>query len=110
MSTEIIVAVISFLAGILVALVGGLTKLLEYQLEKRKLEVQERQDIADVLGSSQSNFVRATRELYRKLSSFFDRPDEARQWLKPGSSPESDANLLREFVRLLFNFITNSIG
>jgi len=106
MNTEIIVAIISFLAGILVALVGGLTKLLEYQLEKRKLEVQERQDIADVLGTSQSNFVRATRELYRKLSSFFDRPDEIRQWLEPGSTPESDANLLREFVRLLFNFIT----
>jgi hypothetical protein len=105
MNTDIIVALISFLAGIVVALVGGLVKLLEYRLERKKLEIKERQDIAIVLGSSQSNFVRAARDLYRRISSFFDRPDSARQWLKPGSTPERDEYYLREFVRLLFNFI-----
>jgi hypothetical protein len=105
MNTDIVVALIGFVAGILVALVGGLTKLLEYRLEQRKLELEERQRITTVLGSSQSNFVRATRELYRRLSSFFDHPGDARQWLKPGPTAESDEYYLRDFVRLLFNFI-----
>jgi hypothetical protein len=58
-----------------------------------------------VIGQSQSNLIRATRDLFRWLSSFFDHPDSSRQWLITGRDPATDAPSLREWVRLLFNFI-----
>ncbi|HLO15516.1 MAG TPA: hypothetical protein VK206_11850 [Anaerolineales bacterium] len=97
---------ISFLAGAFVALVGVISKyLFDYRLERRKLELEERQGIATVLGSSQASFVRATRELFRWISNFFDHPDSSRQSLTPGSTPEGDAYSLRDFARRLFDFI-----
>lgn len=105
-NSDIYVALISFLAGAFVALVGVISKyLFDYRLERRKLELEERQGIASVLGSSQASFVRATRELFRWISNFFDHPDTARQNLAPGSTPEGDAYSLRDFARRLFDFI-----
>jgi hypothetical protein len=105
-SSDIGVALISFLAGAFAALVGVISKyLFDYRLARRKLELEERQSIATVLGSSQASFVRATRELFRWTSSFFDHPDRSRHWLAPGPTPESDAYSLREFARRLFDFI-----
>ena len=106
LDTDVTVALISFLAGSFVALLGVLSKyLLDYRLERRKLELQERQDIAAVIGPSQSNLIRATRDLFRWLSSFFDHPDSSRHWLVTAPDPARDAPSLREWVRLLFNFI-----
>lgn len=105
-NSDIYVALISFLAGAFVALVGVISKyLFDYRLERRKLELEERQGIATVLGSSQASFVRATRELFRWISNFFDHPDTSRQSLAPGSTPEGDAYSLRDFARRLFDFI-----
>lgn len=106
LDTDVTVALISFLAGSFAALLGVLSKyFLDYRLERQKLERQERQDIAAAIGTSQANLVRAARELYRWLSSLFDHPPDSREWLQPGSIPGNDAYSLREFVRLLFNFI-----
>lgn len=106
LDTDVTVALISFLAGSFVALLGVLSKyLLDYRLEKRKLELQERQDIAAVIGPSQANLIRAARDLFRWLSSFFDHPDSSRHWLVKRPDPATDAPSLREWVRLLFNFI-----
>lgn len=106
MDKEILIALISFFAGSFVALVGVFTKyLFDYRVERRKLHLEEREGVTTVLGSSQSSLVRATRDLYRRLSSFFDNPDSAREWLKPAETPDGDEYYLREFVRLLFNFI-----
>ncbi len=106
LDTDVTVALISFLAGSFVALLGVLSKyLLDYRLEKRKLELQERQDIAAVIGPSQANLIRAARDLFRWLSSFFDHPDSSRHWLIKGPDRARDAPSLREWVRLLFNFI-----
>ena len=105
-NSDIYVALISLLAGAFVALVGVISKyLFDYRLERRKLELEERKGIATVLGSSQANFVRATRELFRWISNFFDHPDTSRQDLVPGSTPEGDAYSLRDFARRLFDFI-----
>lgn len=105
-NSDISVALISFIAGVFVALVGVISKyLFDYRLERRRLELAERQAIATVLGTSQANFVRASRELFRWASNFFDHPDASRQWLVPGSTPENDAYSLREFAHRLFDFI-----
>ena len=106
MSEDVKVALISFFAGSFVALIGVLSKyFFDYRIEKRKLELEERQGVSTVLGTSQANFIRATRKLFRWLSSFFDNPDNFRQWLLPGSTPESDSYTLHEFARRIFDFI-----
>lgn len=106
LDSDVAVALIGFLAGSVAALLGVFSKyLLDYQLEKRKLELQERQNIAVVIGPSQSNLIRATRDLFRWLSSFFDHPDLSRQGLIKGLDPARDAPSLHEWARLLFNLI-----
>lgn len=106
-NSDVLVALIGFTAGSVASLLGILSKyLLDYRIERRKLELNERQGISAVLGTSQSNLLRVTRDLFRWLSSFFDNPEQARQWLQPGPTPETDSDSLQEFCYLLFQFMT----
>jgi hypothetical protein len=120
--------------GIIVALLGLAAKyLIDYRLQSRRLKFDEkrygsedergrwrlqaeaRQEVYAVVGSTQSNFVRAAMELRDRLNTFLENPDNTRPWLKPGytrrwfrsvSDPQKDDHYLREFIRLLFNFYT----
>ncbi len=106
MSQDVLIALISFFAGSFVSLIGVLSKyFFDYRIARRKLELEERQGISAVLGTSQANFIRATRELFRWISSFFDNPDAFRQWMLPGSTPDGDSYTLHEFARRIFDFI-----
>lgn len=106
-NSDVLVALIGFTAGSVASLLGILSKyLLDYRIERRKLELNERQGISTVLGTSQSNLLRVTRDLFRWLSSFFDNAEKARQRLQPGSTPQTDSDSLQEFSYLLFQFMT----
>ncbi|MEW6608982.1 MAG: hypothetical protein AB1414_16315 [bacterium] len=106
LSEPVVIAIISFVAGIGAALIGFIAKYIcDYRIEKRKLQLKERESVANFLGSSQSNFVRATKDFYTRLCNFFENPDKARKWLKPGETSASDGYYLREFVYRMFNFL-----
>jgi len=106
LSEPVVIATISFVAGIVVALIGFIAKYLyDYRIAKRKLQLKERESVAGFLGSSQAKFVRATKDFYTRLCNFFENPDKGRKWLKPGKTSVSDGYYLREFVHRMFNFL-----
>ena len=106
MDQQIVNALISFGAGIFVAIIGFVARyFFDYRIAKRKLQIEEQGSLSAVLGSSQPNLMRATRDLYTRLSNFFEDPDKAREWLEPASTPDKDGYYLNEFVWRLFTFI-----
>jgi hypothetical protein len=118
--------------GIILSLIGLAGKyFIDYRLQSRRLSLDEmrygseeeraqwrlqaeaRHEVYAAVGSTQASFVRATTELHDRLSNFLENPNNARPWLRPGStrrwlttvsSPDRDGYYLREFMRRLFNF------
>jgi hypothetical protein len=120
--------------GIIAALLGLAGKyLMDYRLQSRRLALDEkrygsedeqarwrlqaeaRHEVYAVVGSTQSNFVRAAMELHDRLSNFLENPYNTRPWLRGRTTqreqelvpaPEKDGYYLREFMRRIFNFYT----
>lgn len=75
------------------------------EVTKRKLQIEERNDVYSVIGSTQASFVRSSSELYERLGNFFSNRDYTSSWMRPGNQPEQDGYYLTEYMRRLFNFI-----
>lgn len=75
------------------------------EVTKRKLQIEERNDVYSVIGSTQASFVRSSSELYERLGNFFSNEDYTSDWMRPGNQPEQDGYYLTEYMRRLFNFI-----
>lgn len=78
---------------------------LDEEVTKHKLRIEDRSDVYSVIGATQANFVRSASELYERLGNFLDNRDYTSVWMRPSSQPEQDGYYLTEYMRRLFNFI-----
>jgi hypothetical protein len=100
--------VLSFGAGIVATLIGvGSKYFMDYRSDRRRLQLQERAAVSDVMGNSLGQLRQSIIRLHDRLDSLFrdKRPLEMR-WLEHKARPEEDGYFLTSIVHRLFAFLS----
>ncbi len=100
--------VLSFGAGIVATLIGvGSKYFMDYRFQRRRLQLQERTAVSDVMGNSLGQLRRSVSRLHDRLDSVFrDFRAVTDEWLKAKPSPGDDGYFLKSFVHRVFAFLS----
>jgi hypothetical protein len=99
--------VLSFAAGIAATLIGvGSKYFMDYRFDRRRLQLQERTAVSDVMGNSLGQLRQSVRRLNDRLDSVFRDYRAVDVWLVKGTSPDRDGYFLQSFVHRLFAFLS----
>ena len=99
--------ILSFAAGVAATLIGvGSKYFMDYRLQRRQLQLQERTAVSDVMGNSLGQLRRSVLRLHDRLDSIFREPKAVSRWLVAGSTPEKDGYFLRSLTHRLFAFLS----
>jgi hypothetical protein len=100
--------ILSFGAGIVATLIGvGSKYFMDYRFERRRLQLQERTAVSDVMGNSLGQLRQSVRRLHDRLDSVFrDSRAVTDGWLEAKPSPGDDGYFLKSFVHRLFTFLS----
>lgn len=99
--------VLSFAAGVGATLIGVVSKyFMDYRLERRRLQLQERTAVSDVMGNSLGQLRRSVIRLHDRLDSVFREPKAVSEWLVAGPCPDKDGYFLRSFTHRFFAFLS----
>ena len=100
-------AALAFLTGIVgTASAFGAKYALDYRLERRRLELEERGAIATTLGNGPGQLVRASLRLKDRVDGLHRDRDALPSWLEPGQNPAQDGYFLRSSVQRVFLFVS----
>jgi hypothetical protein len=100
--------ILSFGAGVVATLIGvGSKYFMDYRVERRRLQLQERTAVSDVMGNSLGQLGQSVRRLHDRLDSVFrDFRAVSDGWLDAKPSPGDDGYFLKSFVLRLFAFLS----
>jgi hypothetical protein len=99
--------ILSFTAGIVATLIGVVSKyFMDYRFERRRLQLQERSAVSDVMGNSLGQLGQSIRRLHDRLDSVFRDDRAVNMWLVKGTSPAQDGYFLKSLVHRLFAFLS----
>ncbi len=98
---------VSFAAGVVATLIGVVAKYsMDYRLDRRRLQLQERTAVSDIMGNSLGQLRRSVLRLHDRLDSVYRDPRAVSQWLIAGPSPDRDGYFLRSFTHRIFAFLS----
>lgn len=99
--------VLSFAAGIAATLIGlGSKYFMDYRIERRRLQLQERTAMSDVMGNSLGQLRKSVIRLQDRLDSIFRDQRAVTEWLIAGPSPDKDGYFLRSCTQRIFSFLS----
>lgn len=79
---------------------------MDYRFERRRLQLQERTAVSDVMGNSLGQLRQSIHRLDDRLDSVFRDDRVVNMWLVKGTSPAQDGYFLKSLVHRLFVFIS----
>jgi hypothetical protein len=99
--------VLSFVAGIVATLIGvGSKYFMDYRIERRRLQLQERTAMSDVMGNSLGQLRKSVIRLHDRLDSIFRDQRAVTEWLVAEPSPDKDGYFLKSCTQRLFTFLS----
>lgn len=100
--------ILSFGAGVAATLIGVVSKyFMDYRFERRRLQLQERTAVSDVMGNSLGQLRQSVRRLHDRLDSVFrDSRAVTDGWLDAKPNLADDGYFLKSFVLRLFAFLS----
>lgn len=97
---------LGFVAGITTTLIGvGAKYLFDYRLDLRRLELQERAAVSDVMGNSLGQLQKSIVRLEDRIDSVFRDRRAVNEWLVASQYPKDDGYFLSSFAHRLFMFV-----
>ena len=103
-----LLTILSFGAGVAATLIGVVSKyFMDYRFERRRLQLQERTAVSDVMGNSLGQLRQSVRRLHDRIDSVFrDSRAVTDGWLDAKPNPADDGYFLKSFVLRLFAFLS----
>jgi hypothetical protein len=99
--------IVSFGAGIVATLIGvGSKYFMDYRSGRRRLQLQERTAVSDVMGNSLGQLRQSINRLHDRLNSLFRDDPLSKGWLKASPTPEKEDYFLTSIVYRLFAFLS----